>query len=347
MENKFQLPNLLKVERNVISDIKSILEEENIKYSKYVFVVDENLINVYKDKIDFIINQLGEDNYIFCVTDNSIKEVSKLNEKVFNFKADLIIGFGGGRVLDICKYVSFMSRVKFISMPTALAHDGIASPIAVLKDKTGITNSCGCEPATAILIDLDIIKSSPLILKQSGVGDLISNIVALKDWKLAEKYNGERINDFAVMLSKSSIASIITREEMSLDDYKFLETLSYALIMSGVAMEMAGTSRPCSGSEHMISHSIDYILGGRAPHGIQVALGTIISLMLYKEDYSNIIDIYKRLEISLPKLTREEFLRVMDYAPETRKGRYTIFDIIDDKKVYEDIYEELSHMGIF
>jgi len=347
LEKKFQLPTLLKVERNIIGNLKNILEEGNIKYSKYIMVVDDNVYDIFRDKIHAILDQLGENNYIFRVTDNTIKEVSKLNEKLFNFKADLIIGVGGGRVLDICKYVSFMSRIKFVSMPTAIAHDGIASPVAVLKDKNGVTSSCGCKTATAILIDLDIIKNSPLTLKQSGVGDLISNIVALKDWKLAEQYNSERVNDFAVMLSKSSSDSIMNRKEMSLDDYEFLEKLSYALIMSGVAMEIAGTSRPCSGSEHMISHSIDYLLGGKATHGIQVALGTVISLMLYKEDYSKILKIYEALGITLPKLTKEEFIKVMNYAPETRKGRYTIFDQISDKEVYEDIFMELAEIGIF
>lgn len=265
-------------------------------------------------------------------------------------KSDLVIGVGGGKVLDFAKYLTAQAKKKFISIPTLISHDGICSPVAVLHGK-----SLGAVMPSALVVPLYIIQDSPLKYIQAGVGDLVANLSSLEDWYIANKYNNEELDDFAIMLSKKSAINILQRlshaqssgklndknAEEFLYSTSFLKALIESLTLSGIAMSIAGNSRPCSGAEHMISHAIDEIYGANkiSLHGIQVAVATVYLEEKRQEkfidhDYSikEILELAK-MPTSFAELgiNETEFEKILEQAPKTRAGRYTIFDLLSIK----------------
>ena len=152
-----------------------------------------------------------------------------------------------------------------VAVATILAHDGIASPVASLEDD-GRKGSYGVQMPIAVMVDLDYVRRSDPALRRSGVGDVISNLSAIADWRLAERERGEAVDGVAVTFARTAAMAILHRED-GIDDDDFLIALAEALVLSGLAMATAGTSRPCSGGDHEILHAIDHLFPGTAGHG--------------------------------------------------------------------------------
>lgn len=183
-----------------------------------------------------------------------------------------------------------------------------------------------------LIADLAVISRSPIQTRRAGVGDLVSNLSALADWDLAHEKEKEEIDDFAYLLSRTAVQSVIKSESRNVDDPLFLKELLNGLVLSGIAMEIAGTSRPCSGGEHEFSHALD-ALGSRALHGEQVAVGTILCSYLRGEDWNMYADFFKAagLPVTAAELGIEPDMVVeaLVKAPETRPERYTVLEHID------------------
>ncbi len=249
------------------------------------------------------------------------------------------IGVGGGTVLDIAKYLAARSSDKFISVPTLVSHDGICSPVAVINGK-----SLGAVMPTAILVPLHIIKESPINYIYAGIGDLISNLSAIADWQLATKAGKDHIDDFSYMLSSKAARDIVLTLELAnshglkpeefLRSDKFLRLLVESLNLAGIAMSIAGSSRPCSGAEHMISHAIDEIYGSgtKALHGIQVAIATLYLSYYRNDDLKELAETLRAIgfptQFSDIGISEAELSKILELAPKTRAGRYTILEEI-------------------
>ncbi len=176
---------------------------------------------------------------------------------------DIIVGFGGGRSIDTAKLIARDLGLQWISVPTAASHDGIASNVASVTHN-GYRYSERCKSPIAVVGDLSIINEAPPILKQSGIGDILSKASSLWEWKLAHETKGEKFDDEIFLFVEKALNAVIHDGS--------LEVLIRALIDSGKAMSAFGSSRPCSGTEHAISHAMDreqYTL-----HGLQVAFAT-------------------------------------------------------------------------
>lgn len=245
--------------------------------------------------------------------------------------ADAVVAIGGGRCLDVGKLAAGRAGVAVVSVPTQLSHDGICSPVAVVPDESGRAESIPAITPRAVYLSLPTLVSAPPASVAAGVGDLLANPLALRDWALAVERGIDAADHAAWDMSAQSFALV----EPFLDqppsrDPGFLRTLGDALVLSGMAMIQAGTSRPASGGEHEISHAIDELYGGRALHGAQVAFGCIFSVHLYGEDPRLFRQRLRRL--GLPEhpadlgLTEDDTVRVLLHAPETRPGRYTIVE---------------------
>jgi glycerol-1-phosphate dehydrogenase [NAD(P)+] len=248
--------------------------------------------------------------------------------------ADVVIAVGGGRVLDIAKLAAARAGLPSIAVPTQLSHDGICSPVAVVPDHSGRPESVGAIAPRGVVIALPTLLGAPLASVRAGIGDLLANPLALRDWALAAGRRLEEIDQRAWDLSVESYQAI----EPDLDkapaelagDADFLRRLANALVLSGLAMIWSGTSRPASGGEHEISHAIDELYGGRALHGEQVAFGCVVSVALYGENTDAFRGRLKRL--GLPEhpedlgLSRADMVRLLLHAPETRPGRFTIVE---------------------
>jgi glycerol-1-phosphate dehydrogenase [NAD(P)+] len=248
--------------------------------------------------------------------------------------ADAVVAVGGGRCLDIAKLAAARAGLPSIAVPTQLSHDGICSPIAVVPDDSGRPESVGAIAPRVVFIAIPTLTTAPLASVRAGIGDLLANPLALRDWALAAEHGLEETEQRAWDLSVESFETIerdLEREPEELaSDPEFLRRLANALVLSGMAMIWSGTSRPASGGEHEISHAIDELYGGRAMHGEQVAFGCTVSVALYGED----TDAFRgRLRsLGLPEqpgdlgLTADDMVRLLLHAPETRPGRFTIVE---------------------
>ena len=174
------------------------------------------------------------------------------------------MGIGGGRTLDVAKLASTLSGLPMVAVATSLAHDGIASPVASLEEG-GRKGSYGVQMPLALVVDLDYVRRSDPAMRRSGIGDAISNLSAIADWRLAGRERGEPVDGLAVMFAQTAAKAILHRTD-GIDDEDFLVALAEALVLSGLAMATAGSSRPCSGGDHEILHAIDHLYPGhRAP----------------------------------------------------------------------------------
>lgn len=274
---------------------------------------------------------------------------------------DLVIGIGGGKVIDTAKYASHLNHIPCVSIPTTISNDGICSPVAVLKEKYNKYKSLGATIPIALLVPLHLIEKSDEEGLISGIGDLLSNLSAIEDWKLANKENGEPIDDYAVMVSKNAALIVYTEIKNYILQRKTkeqflkenLKTIIESLALSGIAMEIAGTSRPASGAEHLISHAIDELYGGLKQHGIQVAFGMYISAFLWSELGYTSKNCFEEIRavlrfMGLPTtlsqigLTKDQLVEVIIHAPETRNERYTVLNKIKlDENYLRDLLDKL------
>lgn len=257
-----------------------------------------------------------------------------LGSRAQDAEADAIIAIGGGRSLDVGKLAAARAGLNVIVVPTQLSHDGICSPVAVVPNESGRTESIGAIVPQAVFVSMATLFGAPPASIAAGVGDLLANPLALKDWQLAADRGLEELDDRAWSLSVESFELIGRRLDEDpatwAKDLDALRSLADALVLSGMSMIAAGTSRPASGGEHEISHAIDEFLGGRALHGAQVAFGCVISTALYEED----VEVMRRVlrTLNLPDhpaalgMDVDELTRVLVEAPKTRPGRYTILE---------------------
>jgi glycerol-1-phosphate dehydrogenase [NAD(P)+] len=251
--------------------------------------------------------------------------------------ADALVAIGGGRCLDVAKLAAARAGLTVIAVPTQLSHDGICSPVAVVPGEGGRAESLGAVHPRIVFISLPTLMGAPIASVRAGLGDLIANPLALRDWALAAERGLEETDQRAWDLSVESFHIVKPHLDadprVSARDPAFLRELADALVMSGIAMICAGTSRPASGGEHEISHAIDELHGGRALHGAQVAFGCIVSVALYGEDTAAFRERLRRL--GLPQhpselgLSEEDMVRLLLAAPDTRPGRFTVLEDAD------------------
>ncbi len=170
----------------------------------------------------------------------------------------LVLGVGGGKVIDVAKLASTRSGINFISVPTAASHDGIASPRASIKNKGGSV-SLPAESPIGVIADTKIISKAPFRLLAAGFGDIISNHTAVLDWKLAHRLLNEDFSDSAAALSlMTAKMTMKSADAIKGGLIESAELVVKALISSGMAISIGGTSRPASGSEHKFCSCTGY-----------------------------------------------------------------------------------------
>ncbi len=196
-----------------------------------------------------------------------------------------IVGVGGGKSVDVGKLAAFKKALPFYSVPTSASHDGISSPFASIK---GLDRpySFKAKPPVGILADVGVIASAPRRLLAAGCGDLVSKFTAVRDWQLAHRTTGEYYGSYAANLALMS-ANVVIEGSRKLGRFGKgdVRDLVEALISTGVAAGIAGSSRPCSGAEHLFSHYLDLVAPGKGLHGEKCGIGTIMMSKLQRSDW--------------------------------------------------------------
>ncbi|EGL82030.1 3-dehydroquinate synthase [Caldalkalibacillus thermarum TA2.A1] len=345
MSKSIDIPTHLRIERGAIHHLSSPDIYSWIKGCNVTVITGNGQTKAVTDKV---LSQVPFDDVqhqvLYC-HDNSLDMINQLERQCLETGTEVIIGIGGGKVLDMAKVVGTRLKAPIILLPTAISSDAICSPVAVIKLKDKRT-SLGVSMPKAVLIDLDILVSSPQRLRIAGFGDLLSNKTAIFDWQLAHQANKDTMDTFASLMANNAVEAFLnTLNNPSLTEDMLLRVSAESLVMSGIAMSVAGSSRPCSGSEHLISHALDYYCGGKALHGEQVALGVLIAQYLQKEYGNNedLTPIFQQLALPLHYedlgYTKEEIKLAIRMAPKMR-NRYTILNefSLNDKQLEQLIF---------
>ncbi len=325
--HEIELPAKVVVGSGALRRLPQLLSR--FSYERVVVLTGPNVHRVVGHAVVSMLSSEGFEVNVGIVGRADSEGVNEAREVVKSAAPDAILAVGGGRVIDVVKYVAHLSNLRFISVPTAISHDGVASPIVSLKDVDGSPIGRFVKPPIAVVADVDVISQAPRRLLASGFGDIIGKFTSVRDAVLARKLKGEYVGDYSLALAKMS-ARMVARSAESIAklEPEGVSVLVEAAISCGVAMAIAGSSRPCSGSEHSFSHALDMVYPEKQSlHGEQVGVGTIMMAYLHGINWRRIRRLLKIVgaptnceELGVPPRAIIEALKLAHRVRE----RYTI-----------------------
>ena len=321
-----ELPRKILIGENNISGIGEFLV--GLSNPRKVSLVSGDKVRKITDKkISSSLSDSGIKYVWHRSTSNDVEAANKTLSEIKKDKSDLIIGIGGGRSVDIAKMIAFTLKKSFVSIPTSASHDGIASPFVSLRGDRPY--SIIATAPLGVFVDIAILKKAPRRLLASGCGDLMAKITAVRDWELARDNVGEYFGTYAANLASMS-AKIVIDNSKDFRKNPDVRMIVEALISSGVAACIAGSSRPCSGAEHLFSHAVDHLRPGVGLHGEKCGIGAILIAKMQGQDWKKIIQMLKN--VGAPTTAKEiglepEILaQALTIAQSLRPERYTILN---------------------
>jgi glycerol-1-phosphate dehydrogenase [NAD(P)+] len=267
---------------------------------------------------------------VLTINEVSLAQVEEIKNLIESSHVDVIIGVGGGKIMDASKLSASWADVPWISVPTSSSNDSLSSQaisFLLSREAEEKGKSKKAHAPLCIVIDMAIVEKAPRRMLIAGCSDLVSNCTAVRDWELAHRLKGEYFSEYAAALSMMSAKLVIENARMVRDTpEEGARLVVKGLVSSGVAMSIAGSSRPASGSEHLFSHALD-LLGCKAFHGEQCGVGTIMMMFLHNADWKSVRDVLKYIgapttaeELKIDDGTTVEALTMCH----TLRDRYTI-----------------------
>ncbi|WP_416971293.1 iron-containing alcohol dehydrogenase family protein [Streptomyces sp. 4F14] len=324
-------PVVVDIRAGALDDLASVLADERISHSgKLAVAVSPGSGARLKDRLKPMLPGASW----YEVGGGTLDDAIELAGAIKAGHYDAVVGLGGGKIIDCAKFAAARVGLPLVAVATNLAHDGLCSPVATLDNDAG-RGSYGVPNPIAVVIDLELVREAPVRFVRSGIGDAISNISAVADWELSNRVNGEKIDGLAAAMARQAGEAVL-RHPGGVGDDGFLQVLAEALVLTGIAMSVSGDSRPSSGACHEINHAFDLLFPKRAAaHGEQCGLGAAFAMYLRgaHEDSAFMAEVLRRH--GLPVLPEEigfsvdEFVQAVEYAPQTRPGRYTILEHLD------------------
>ncbi|MEM0157578.1 MAG: NAD(P)-dependent glycerol-1-phosphate dehydrogenase [Thermoplasmataceae archaeon] len=274
---------------------------------------------------------LTDSDYSVHVIKADKADVSNLNsieEEAKDLSVGLIIGVGGGTKIDLAKKSAFDMGVPFVSVPTSPSHDGIASPRASIRNDK-LTVSQEASMPIAIIADTYILSRAPYRYLRAGAADVISNLTALLDWKLANRLHGEEYSSSAAAISEYAARELLEKSHMVMEGVEeSVWLVTKQILASGTAMAIAGNSRPASGSEHLLAHALEMSNPGSSIHGEQCAMGSVVSMFLHGGEWQVLGNAYSRMGLSIRakdyNIPDTVVIKALSTAHRIRPERYTI-----------------------
>lgn len=323
-DNHIAIPALLKIGPGALGELGTYLKD--LRLEKVVILFGNGLIEMFGMDVMKSLAEMGIDVLEYQELDTV--RLEDLTSLAFSMpaKTQAVIGIGGGKVIDAAKYCGFFRNLAFISIPTSASSDGFSSASASLLVE-GRRKSVPARLAYGIVVDTQIIKSAPKKFLYSGIGDMVSKITALYDWKFEEEHGYGKVNDFATMIAKKAVNSFVRTPFESIEEDLFIKELLDSLAMSGIANEIAGSSAPTSGSEHLISHALDKMLEQPQLHGIQVGIATYLMSVVQDHRYKRVNTIFTQTGfwdfVKTLEMRRVDFEQAIDLAPSIKPFRHT------------------------
>ena len=329
------IPTILKVGKGTMENLGTYLKDN--EFQNAVIYFGNGLIDMFGKDIIKNLEKSGINILDYMELDTvDINDIINLAFDI-DSKAQVILGIGGGKVIDTAKYAAYLRKLPFISIPTSASSDGFSSASASLI-VNGRRTSVPARMAYGIVVDTDIIKSAPEKFLYSGIGDMVAKITSLYDWLFESEKGYSDMNDFAVMIAKKAVNSFVRTPFESIRDDLFLRELVDSLAMSGIANEIAGGSTPTSGSEHLISHALDKMLERPQLHGVQVGIATYLMSKVQNHRYVRVNAIFEKTGfwdyVSTLDLNTDDYENAIDMAPSIKPHRHTY--------LHEEQYRELA-----
>lgn len=322
-----QLPRDILIGRGVLNKLAEVCR--GLGFHSSIFVLTGQ--KVYGIVTHEIIRTLERSDYeveYSLIEEANMQSVQEAKGQIGELKPDVVLGVGGGKAIDVAKLSSTFACKPFISIPTAASHDGISSPRASIKGLNEPT-SIQAQAPIAILADTEVISKAPYKLTVSGCGDIISKYTAVRDWEVTHNLKNEYYGEYAANLALMSSKLVMKNANLiSGKSEEGLRIVLEALISCGVAMSIAGSSRPCSGSEHLFSHALDRVAEKPALHGEQCGVGAIMMAYLQKRNWKMLREKLKLLNAptSAEELGIEAkyIVEALTLAHKIRPERYTV-----------------------
>ncbi|MGD6805736.1 MAG: NAD(P)-dependent glycerol-1-phosphate dehydrogenase [Candidatus Bathyarchaeia archaeon] len=322
-----QLPREVIVGKGTLERIPEVVTRLGLK-GKALVLSDEQCYDLAGKTVSDLLEKAGLIPDFLLVKSMTVDDLIVVEKALKEQKPRVVFGVGGGTIIDAAKLSSASQNMPFVSIPTTVSHDGIASPLASVKGSNKPYSVLAQSPM-AVIADTDIIAKAPWRFVVSGCGDVISKFTAVNDWKLAHLEKGEYYGEYAASLALMS-AKLVTQNASLVANREIegLRILIEALISCGVAMSIAGSSRPCSGSEHLFSHALDIVNHHHAMHGEQCGVGSILTSFLHGSNWQKIKATLEK--IGAPTTAHElgvkdmDVIKALQVAAQIRPERYTI-----------------------
>lgn len=348
LRTEIGIPTILKVGENTLENMGEYLAEFGL--SKVVIYFGNGLVDLFGEKVFAGMKDANVE--VLHYEELDTVKIEDLMDMAFSLpnKTEAVIGLGGGKVIDAAKYMCYLRKIPFVSVPTSASSDGFCSSTASLI-VNGRRMSVPAELADAIIVDTAAVLSAPQKFILSGVGDMIAKITAVYDWQFEAAAGYSTINDTAVMIAKNAVNSFARMPFDKVDKPVFIRELVNGLTLSGLANEIAGSSAPTSGSEHLISHALDKNSPAPQLHGIQVGIATYIMAIVQEHRVERIKSVFTDTGFfdycKTLGLTKEEYKEAIDLAPSIKPFRHTYLheeqyrirakEVIDTDEILQEI----------
>ncbi|WP_067417156.1 iron-containing alcohol dehydrogenase family protein [Streptomyces sampsonii] len=321
-------PLVVDIRRGALNDLASVLADQRISSSgKLAIAISGGSGARLRERLSPALPGASW----YEVGGGTLDDAVKLADAMKSGRYDAVVGLGGGKIIDCAKFAAARIGLPLVAVATNLSHDGLCSPVATLDNDAG-RGSYGVPTPIGVVIDLDIIREAPARFVRSGIGDALSNISAVADWELSARVRGEDIDGLAAAMARQAGEAVL-RHPGDVGDDGFLQVLAEGLVLTGISMSVAGDSRPASGACHEINHAFDLLFPKRAAsHGEQCGMGAAFAMHLRgaPAESAQMAEVLRRHGLPVVPadigFTVDEFVQVVEFAPQTRPGRYTILE---------------------
>jgi glycerol-1-phosphate dehydrogenase [NAD(P)+] len=257
-----------------------------------VIVADENTLAVAGHEVQRRLEAAGRrrhEPYVFPgrpTLEGDYRNILKLIESLRTHDA-IPVAVGSGVLNDIAKRASYECDRPYMNVATAASMDGYTAFGAAIT-KEGYKQTMTCPAPRAVLADVNILTTAPPDMTASGYADLLAKVPAGADWLVADALDVEKIDGKVWSLVQDPLRAATAKPaELAAGDLGAMEDLIEGLIMSGLAMQAAASSRPASGAEHQFSHlwEMEGLGHDREPplsHGFKVGVGSLATTSLYE-----------------------------------------------------------------
>ena len=319
------IPSLVRIKPDALGRLGIYLQRKSC--SRVLVVASADLPRTITDSAQKSFDQAGVEVVQHVLVDDNSFELAIQLFSGFPTAAQVIVGLGGGKVLDIAKYLSFLSRRPYFAVPTSLSNDGFCSPQSSLTVE-GKRRSLPAVLPQGVVVDVAVCLAAPKALWFSGVGDLVSKLTAVVDWKLAFHNTGEQVDDLAALLSDATVYQFLAAPH---HDIRGMTLLATALMQNGIAMEICGSSRPASGSEHLVSHALDALSVRPRLHGLQVGMATYIVSRLQGRGSELVDTLFSATgfwdAVRADPFILEEWMEAFRVAPQMKENYFTVLSL--------------------